>query len=352
MKHLLQEKYMIPLSGILVGLIALALTELGNPANMGFCSACFLHDMTNVLMDGFIWPGTSMRPEIPGVVLGAFAVSLIFRDGSARGGSSPLTRFMLGFAVMVGALVFLGCPLRMLLRIAGGDLNAVAGLAGFLPGVATGALFLNRGFTLERSHPQRKIEGYIAPALFLCLLLFLFQAPPPLLILGRMHYAPVWAALAAGVIIGAVGQRTRLCFISGVRDAMLFRHYRGLWAFAALLGTVLIGNLLTGRFTLGFEGQPAAHTEWLWNILGLYLVGFGSALLGGCPLRQLVLAGSGNSDAAITVLGLMAGAALANNFGIASSAAGTTSNGKTAFAVCLLITFGIAVMNTKRGERG
>lgn len=48
------------------------------------------------------------------------------------GGSAPLTRFVLGFCVMVGALMFLGCPFHMILRIAGGDLNAVVGIVGFI----------------------------------------------------------------------------------------------------------------------------------------------------------------------------------------------------------------------------
>ena len=60
----------------------------------------------------------------------------------------------------------------------------------------------------------------------------------------------------------------------------------------------------------------------------MYLAGFGCILLGGCPLRQLILAGEGNTDSAVTVLGLMAGAAFAHNFGLASSGEGPTANGK------------------------
>ena len=33
----------------------------------------------------------------------------------------------------------------------------------------------------------------------------------------------------------------------------------------------------------------------------MVLVGWGSVLLGGCPLRQLILAGEGNTDSAVTV---------------------------------------------------
>ena len=44
--------------------------------------------------------------------------------------------------VMIGALVFLGCPLRMMIRIGGGDLNAIVGLVGFVVGIFVGTLFL------------------------------------------------------------------------------------------------------------------------------------------------------------------------------------------------------------------
>ena len=39
-------------------------------------------------------------------------------------------RFILGIFAMIGALAFLGCPWRALLRLAGGDLNALVGISG------------------------------------------------------------------------------------------------------------------------------------------------------------------------------------------------------------------------------
>lgn len=46
--------------------------------------------------------------------------------------------------MMIGALVFLGCPLRMVLRMSAGDLNAYVALIGFAGGVATGSCFLKK----------------------------------------------------------------------------------------------------------------------------------------------------------------------------------------------------------------
>ena len=67
------------------------------------------------------------------------------------------------------------------------------------------------------------------------------------------------------------------------------------------------------------------------------LVGLGSVLLGGCPLRQLILAGSGNSDSSMAVLGMVVGAAFCHNFGLASSADGPTFNGKVAVIIGLIV---------------
>ena len=112
-----------------------------------------------------------------------------------------------------------------------------------------------------------------------------------------------------------------------------------------------MGNLIAGKFLLGFEGQPVAHTDGLWNFLGMVLVGWCSVLLGGCPLRQLIMAGEGNTDSAISVLGMVAGAAFCHNFGLASSADGPTFNGQAAVVLGLVVIAAISITNIqKRGN--
>jgi len=346
-----KQKIGVAVAGLIVGLIAVCLGVFGNPANMAFCIACFIRDTAGALGLHRAEPVQYIRPEIIGIVIGALAIGLIKKDFSPKGGSSPLTRFILGVCVMTGALIFLGCPLRMVLRIAGGDMNAAIGLVGFLGGILTGIVFLNRGFTLKRSYDQPVVEGTGFSAVSIMLLVLLIAAPSFVLFSasgpGSMH-APLWMSLVGGLIVGAAAQRSRLCFVGGVRDAVLFRDFHMLIPFAIILAVVFAGNLITGKFKLGLEGQPIAQTEYVWNILGLYLVGFGSVLLGGCPLRQLVMAGSGSSDSAITVLGFFAGAAICHNFGLVSSGAGTTPNGRIAFVICIVIMLAVAIFNIKR----
>ena len=133
------------------------------------------------------------------------------------------------------------------------------------------------------------------------------------------------------------------------RDAVMFRDFRLISAFAAIIVAVLVGNLILNKFNLGFAEQPIAHSEALWNLLGMVLVGWGSVLLGGCPLRQLILAGEGNTDSAVTVTGFIVGAAVSHNFGLASSATGI-GTGPVAVAVVtgFVVLAVISVMNLQK----
>ena len=81
------------------------------------------------------------------------------------------------------------------------------------------------------------------------------------------------------------------------------------------------------------------------------LVGWSAILLGGCPLRQLILAGEGNSDSAVAVLGMVVGAAFCHNFGLASSAEGPTGNGKAAVVLCFIVVAAITLLNMERLEK-
>jgi len=343
------KKLGMPLVGVLTAAISIALVLCGNPGNMGFCVACFLRDTAGAVGLHRAAPVQYVRPEIIGIILGAFLFSFAKREFKPRGGSAPITRFVLGFALMIGALIFLGCPLRMALRIAGGDLNAVVGLFGFAAGIFGGMFFLNKGYSLKRSYDVSKTDGLLTPISTLILLGILVLVPSILIFStegpGSMH-APLIVALIAGLIMGAVGFFTKLCFVAGIRDSVFFKSFSMLGAFVALIVAGMIGNMIFGSFHLGFDGQPTAHTDGLWNFLGMTLVGFCSILLGGCPFRQLVLTGSGNSDSAVTILGMITGSAFAHNFGMASSVAGVTKNGMIGFVIVCVVVLFIAIFNT------
>ena len=346
-----KETISILLAGLIIGAIAVCLAAFGNPANMGFCIACFLRDTAGALGLHRAAPVQYIRPEIIGLVLGSLTLALARGEFSPKGGSSPMTRFILGFFVMVGCLMFLGCPFRMVIRLGGGDWNALLGFAGFFCGILCGVFFLGKGYSLKRSYKQTAVEGITFPAFQVVFLILLIAAPAFIFFTeadggpGAKH-AALLISLAAGLIVGALAQLTRLCMVGGLRDLILFRETRLLLGFVAIFAAVLAGTLITGNFHPGFAGQPVAHVDGLWNFLGMLLAGYGCCLLGGCPLRQLILSGEGNTDSAVTVIGMMIGAAFCHNFGLASSGEGPTANGKIAVIIGIVVVSVIACWNT------
>ncbi len=313
----------IVLAGLVTGIAALVLTALGNPKNMGFCIACFERDIAGALGFHSAAKVQYLRPEIVGIVLGATLAAAAAKEFRAKAGSSPASRFLIGLFVMIGALAFLGCPLRMVIRLGGGDLTAVAGLLGILAGILVGIVFLKKGFSLGRAYPVPTAEGAVLSGVVALLLVLLLAAPGLLRFSeeGPGSIRAFWVvSLIAGGLVGAAAQRSRLCMAGGLRDAFLLRDFRLLSGFLAIWVAVTVGNLILGNYNLSALSQPVAHSQYLWSFLGMALAGWGSILLGGCPLRQLILAGEGNGDSAVTVLGMVVGAAVAHNFGLAGNA--------------------------------
>lgn len=340
--------------GVLLGALAVLLQKLGNPGNMGICVVCFNRDIAGALGLHQAAVVQYLRPEILGMALGAFAAAMLFGEFRSRGGSSPFVRFLLGMIASVGALVFLGCPWRVIMRLAGGDANALFGLAGLVAGVGIGTVFFRQGFSLGRSQSLGKASGLALPGVMLALLVVLLMHPqvPEQAKSGFLFYslkgpgaahAPLLLSLGAGLLVGFFAQRSRFCTMGAIRDLILFRQAHLALGLVAMLVTALALNVALGGFKPGFAGQPIAHTDGVWNFLGMVTAGLAFALAGGCPGRQIFMAGEGDNDAAVFWAGLVAGAAFAHNFGMASSGAGIGPNGAVAalggLAVCLLIGF-------------
>lgn len=350
--------------GLICGIFFALLAFFGNPANMAFCAACFIRDTAGALKLHSAEAVQYFRPEIVGVVVGSFIIAIATREYKSTAGSSPMTRFLIGFVMMIGALIFLGCPLRMILRMAAGDLNAYVGLIGLVAGIATGTFFIKRGYSLGREHTTTPTSGSVLSIVLIVLLcigifagVFAASQSGP----GSKH-APVAISLISAIIIGIIAQKSRICFAGGTRNAILMRDFDLLLPIVGMFIIMLIYNIATGNFKLSFDGQPITHSQHIWNILGLYAVGFGAVLAGGCPLRQMVLAGQGSCDGAVTFLGMLIGAAFAHNFGLAGVAASAATAEKAAVAggpalagqvvliACIVVLFIIGFINIKKHE--
>lgn len=351
----MKKKLFIIGAGLVIGVLGALMVNWGNPANMGICAACFMRDIVGAI--GLQTKVQYLRPEIMGFVLGAMITAFGFREFRARGGSSPLIRFVLGAFVSVGALVFLGCPIRLLLRLAGGDLNGLTALAGLIVGVVGGILFLKGGFNLGRAQKKPALNGWIVPLMMVGLLLLAIFKPGFITTSAKgpgSLFAPLAVSLVVGLAVGFLSQRTRFCSVGAWRDIFLTKDtylFSGVVAFfvAALVTNYIAGNFGAGGiYHWGFNDQPIANTDHLWNFLGMALVGLAATLVGGCPLRQLILTGEGDTDAGFTVLGLFTGAALAMNFSAASSTTGHGQWGPAAVITGLVFCIAVGFIMRER----
>ena len=346
-KNIFATRWGIIAVGAVIGILAPLLQKLGNPGNMGVCVACFERDIAGAI--GFHRAAVVqyMRPEIIGFVLGSMIAAYLFKEYRPRVGSAPIVRFVLGAFAMIGALVFLGCPWRAVLRLAGGDGNAILGLLGLTFGIWIGTFFLKNGYNLGRTQTTHTTVGWMLPLImfgFLILMLInpqidgqdksgvlLYSLKGP----GAMR-APLLLSLIVGLGIGFLAQRSRFCTMGAIRDTVLFGQTHLLSGFISLIFFAFLINLVLGQFKAGFAGQPVAHTQHIWNFAGMTLAGLAFALAGGCPGRQLFLSGEGDGDAAVFVLGMIVGAGFAHNFGLASSPNGIGPHGIAAVILGLL----------------
>jgi YedE family putative selenium metabolism protein len=340
--------------GAFIGVFAPLVQKWGNPGNMGICVACFERDIAGAVGLHRAAVVQYMRPEIIGFVLGALIAAYLFKEFRPRAGSAPIVRFVLGSFAMIGALVFLGCPWRAMLRLAGGDWNAIFGILGLIGGIWIGTLFLRGGYNLGRAEKTHTSVGWLLPLTMLgfFVLMFIFpqvqgQDKSGILFYsikgpGAMH-APLFISLGVGLAVGILAQRSRFCTMGAFRDLILFRQTHLFSGIVALVVVAFITNLMLKQFHPGFANQPVAHTMSLWNFGGMVLAGLAFALAGGCPGRQLFLAGEGDGDAAVFVLGMIVGAGFSHNFGLASSPNGVGPHGIAALiiglVVCLFIGF-------------
>jgi len=118
--------------------------------------------------------------------------------------------------------------------------------------------------------------------------------------------------LIIGMVIGYLGQRSRMCFVGGIRDFILVRDtylLRGLMAFAltAWLGFPLVA------FFVGSRSLPLLGTDIIavtLTVIGGLGVGYFSILANGCPFRQHVLAAQGAISSISYLAGFLAGAVI------------------------------------------
>jgi uncharacterized membrane protein YedE/YeeE len=141
-----------------------------------------------------------------------------------------------------------------------------------------------------------------------------------------MQFETLLATLIGGFVIGFLAQRTRTCFIGGVRDYYLVRDsylmkgaisflLSALMAFLILRLSIGVPNWpwIFSKALLPIPGSPLSsmdiagkvplHIHLALAMIGGFGIGLFSVLAGGCPLRQHVMASEGNKSSMAYLLG-------------------------------------------------
>jgi len=140
-------------------------------------------------------------------------------------------------------------------------------------------------------------------------------------------YAFAITTFILGLLAGILGQRSGFCFIGGYRDFYLFRDthlVKGVISFAlaaiigytllTLTGTIFVTGTFPWAFYKGLSAIPGTivkattlESSLLVAAVGGFGLGFFSALAGGCPFRQHVMASEGGKGSIGYVLGFWIG---------------------------------------------
>lgn len=334
--------------GALFGASAAALSILGNPASSGLCASCFLVNVAGAFGLHAKASQSYLRPELPAIVLGAFFAAFAAREFRVRGGASAPLSFLAGAFLLLGCEVFIGCPIKALLRTAGGGAAGLTGLAGLVAGVLLALPFARDGFALSPGRGLPEGAGLLLPVGAFLLLAGASAGwlAPAESGGGGVRHAPFAASLLFGLFFGLAGQRSRFCITGSLRNAAFLGDFREMAGTLAFLAVVFAINLGSGAFQATLALEPGAHTDLFWAFLAMAMVGFGAILFAGCHFRQLVRAASGDLDAAAAVAGMLLAAGLSIRLGIGSTPAGVSGGGK--IAVLAGWVFFLAVAAAKR----
>jgi hypothetical protein len=116
------------------------------PAAYSFCLTCHTRDLVNAVLNlifsaGFQTAAVAHRALMvssPAVLIGAYFAARFHVERAPRKSERPLLHFTIGFVVMVCGIVIFGCPTRLTMRAAYGDVYGLLAVAGMFLGIWCG----------------------------------------------------------------------------------------------------------------------------------------------------------------------------------------------------------------------
>lgn len=115
----------------------------------------------------------------------------------------------------------------------------------------------------------------------------------------------------AGVVFGAVANRTNFCTMGAISDIVLMGDWRRMRAWLLAIGIAILTTQTmsaVGMIDLSKAIYLTPNFGWLGAIIGGLLFGFGMTMAGGCANKTLIRIGGGNikSIVVLLVLGVFA----------------------------------------------
>ncbi|HEY3314048.1 MAG TPA: YeeE/YedE thiosulfate transporter family protein [Bacillota bacterium] len=130
------------------------------------------------------------------------------------------------------------------------------------------------------------------------------------LVSGSVRLAILWLL---GLTVGFAVQRSRLCFLGAVQDALLFGLRNLALAVIILLWLTGAGFAVVQILNGGTPPPGNVHPVGLRTVVGGVLFGLGMVLSGGCVLTTLVRLGEGGRAAVFVLAGLVIGGPVGKN---------------------------------------
>ncbi len=136
-------------------------------------------------------------------------------------------------------------------------------------------------------------------------------------------FLPLIGSLIIGLTAGFLGQKSRMCFVGGFRDYLLVRDkelIKGIISFIVSAWLTIMILKMVGNFFPNIEDtvnvkyvlyptliNAITSKFGLLSLFGGIGLGLLSTLVGGCPLRQHVMAGQGRKDSMVYLSGFYVG---------------------------------------------
>ncbi len=339
----MREKLIFVLTALLIGILGATLSILGNPINTGICISCFMENFAGAIKLHNNPLMQYIRPEMIFVVIGSFFSAAVKREVKTKYSASIIYAFLGGIFMIIGSAVFIGCPIKMLLKLAGGDLNSISGILGVIFGVWLGVRLLkeNINTSLFKIETKKGDGSSILIPLSMVFLMLLYFFKGELFAESTSgagaEKSPILYASIFGFVIGIFAQYSRFCVTGAIRNSVILKNSFGFIALALLVISAMAINAVFEKLRWGIIGQSGSHTEYLWSFISMSLVGYIAVLIDGCPFRQLVKMGEGDVNAFVCFLGMLLGSAFVQNFRILSDSSGPALMGKIGVMLGIVI---------------